>query len=216
MTASTADLEIDERLWIRTNGCEQRDFLRGNGHTSPGRMSAFCPHMPGGFSVTLSEIEDMSDESRLWIAGYLHGNEPRPELMFGDQIYEADDDDPRWTQWRAAVQRFDATGEWPDTQRRLAAAKLPRRRMRRGRWTSFVTGPVVGGKPVRGLHDRANPQHRLRVEHDEHTLLIHLSDEVDAGWTTIAIDRETRQWAVAWGVRQADAASEAYDRLYEP
>ncbi len=57
--------------------------------------------------------------------------------------------------------------------------------------------------------------HRLRVEHDDHTLLIHLSDEDGAGWTTFAVDRKTRHWAVAQGSRQAGTASEAYEDLYE-
>jgi hypothetical protein len=42
---------------------------------------------------------------------------------------------------------------------------------------------------VRGLHEQANPRHRLWVEHDAETLLIHLSDEVDGGWTTFSADR---------------------------
>ena len=48
-----------------------------------------------------------------------------------------------------------------------------------------------------------------------YSLLIHLSDEDGAGWTTIAVDRETRSWAVAQHERQADAARRAYDALYE-
>lgn len=69
---------------------------------------------------------------------------------------------------------------------------------------------------MRGLHEQANPRHRLRVEHDAHTLLIHLSDEDGGGWTTIAIDRATRQWAVVQDTRQADTARGAYDTLYGP
>jgi hypothetical protein len=38
---------------------------------------------------------------------------------------------------------------------------------------------------VRGLHEQANPRHRLRVEHNEHTRLIHLSDEDGGGWTAM-------------------------------
>lgn len=72
------------------------------------------------------------------------------------------------------------------------------------------------GKPVRGLHDQANPTHRLRVEHDPSTLLIHLSDEDGGRWTTIAVDRATRQWAVAQDGRQSDTAHAAYDALYGP
>lgn len=85
----------------------------------------------------------------------------------------------------------------------------------RGRWTSFVADSAAGRPVVRGLHEETNPEHRLRVEHDAHTLLIHLSDEQGDGWTTIAVDRESRRWAVAQSRRQADTARKAYERLYE-
>lgn len=70
------------------------------------------------------------------------------------------------------------------------------------------------GKAVRALHEQANPRHRLRVEHDPNTLLIHLSDEDGDGWTTIAVDRATRRWSVAQAVRQADTARRAYESLH--
>ena len=80
------------------------------------------------------------------------------------------------------------------------------------RWTSFVADP---GEPTpRILREEQNPDHRLRVEHDARTLLIHLSDEDGGGWTVFAVDRETRRWAVAQGRRQLDAATEAHSRLY--
>lgn len=82
------------------------------------------------------------------------------------------------------------------------------------RWTSFVAAETTGEKPSRGLHEQANPRHRLRVEHDSHTLLIHLSDEDGGGWTTIALDRVTRQWAVAQDARQSDTARGAFEALY--
>ncbi|HTN22687.1 MAG TPA: hypothetical protein VL120_01765 [Solirubrobacteraceae bacterium] len=94
------------------------------------------------------------------------------------------------------------------------AERLPRPRAAHGRWTSFVAGESAGG-PIRGLHEEDNPEHRLRVEHDAHTLLVHLSDEDGGGWTTIAIDRATRRCAVAQGRSQADTAAQAYDGLYE-
>jgi hypothetical protein len=68
---------------------------------------------------------------------------------------------------------------------------------------------------VRGLHESVNPDHRLRVEHDAHTLLIHLSNEDGAGWTTIAIDRATRRWAVAQDRVQTTTARKAYELLYK-
>jgi hypothetical protein len=79
----------------------------------------------------------------------------------------------------------------------------------RRRWTSFVTNDTTPGRTARGLHEEANPRHRLRVEHDDHTLLIHLRDEDAGGWTTIAVDRATRRWAAAQGSRQTDTARDA-------
>lgn len=91
---------------------------------------------------------------------------------------------------------------------------MPRARRGRGRWASFVADSTPGGAAVRGLHEQTNPQHRPRVEHDAHTLLIHLSGEDGEGWTTIAVDRDSRRWAVAQDRRQATAASDAYEHVY--
>jgi hypothetical protein len=66
----------------------------------------------------------------------------------------------------------------------------------------------------RNLHELGNPAHRLRVEHDKKTLLIHLSGEGGSGWTVLAVDRETRRFAVAQGARQQEAAERAYTVLY--
>ncbi|MGA2527866.1 MAG: hypothetical protein ABSG36_01740 [Acidimicrobiales bacterium] len=85
---------------------------------------------------------------------------------------------------------------------------------RKSRWTSFVAGRTASGERVRALHEEANPRHRLRVEHDSRTLLIHLSDEDGKSWTTIAIDRATRRLACARGPLQAEAARQAYEELY--
>lgn len=106
---------------------------------------------------------------------------------------------------------------WGMDDQTAGGGSPPRARTGRGRWTSFVAecalGPAV---VVRGLHEQTNPRHRIRVEHDAHTLLIHLSDEDGAGWTTIAVDRDSRRWAVAQDRRQATTSSDAYERLYEP
>ena len=84
---------------------------------------------------------------------------------------------------------------------------------RRRRWTSFVADPAE--ERPRTLHEDGNPEHRLRVEHDARTLLVHLSGEDGSGWTVLAVDRATRAYAVAQARRQIDAASEAYARLDE-
>ena len=83
---------------------------------------------------------------------------------------------------------------------------------RRSRWTSFVADPHAD--PPRILHEKGNPAHRLRVEHDADTLLLHLSDEDGGGWTVMAVDRAFRRWVVAQARRQPDAAREAYERLH--
>jgi hypothetical protein len=81
------------------------------------------------------------------------------------------------------------------------------------RWTSFVGSPPRG-RTVRGLEEEGNPDHRVRVEHNKDTLLVHISGEEGPGWTTVAIDRATREWSIAQRHRQMDAAQAAYSSLY--
>jgi hypothetical protein len=82
----------------------------------------------------------------------------------------------------------------------------------RTRWTSFVADPTEP-KP-RTLHEEANPAHRARVEHNRHTILLHLSGEDGRGWTVVAVDRATRRFAVAQADRQLDASERAFTALY--
>ncbi len=82
----------------------------------------------------------------------------------------------------------------------------------RSRWSSFVADRE-DEKP-RILYEQANHAHRLRVEHNETVLLVHLSDEDGNGWTVIGVDRSTRRCVVAQARRQLDAAKDAYSRLY--
>ena len=82
-------------------------------------------------------------------------------------------------------------------------------------FAAFDQWPVNIGFLARGSSsDPAPLVEGLRVEHDAHTLLIHLSNEDGRGWTTVAVDRGTRQWEVAQCRRQSDAARQAYDGLY--
>jgi hypothetical protein len=64
------------------------------------------------------------------------------------------------------------------------------------------------------LCERDHPGHRVRVEHDNHTLLVHSSDD-GGGWTTVAIDRASRAWAVAQRDTQLAAATSASEALYD-
>ena len=99
---------------------------------------------------------------------------------------------------------------------RSTGARPPRPPSKGRRWTSFVAEDAPLRKRVRGLHEEGDPSHRLRVEHDRHTLLIHLADEDGTGWTTFAVDRATRKWAVAQRGRQSEAGEAAYRELYGP
>jgi hypothetical protein len=82
----------------------------------------------------------------------------------------------------------------------------------RSRWTSFTADPSEPRPRV--LSEEGNPDHRVRVEHNRSTLLVHLSDEDGNGWTVLAVDRATRRWAVAQARRQLDAAEAAFAQLY--
>ena len=142
---------------------------------------------------------------------------------FGFQVAGADE-------VRAARERMRAAGvtetEWqddpgfvriqvadPDGYRvELFTYGAPGRRPAKSRWTSFTTDPTDDRPRV--LSEDGNPDHRLRVEHDRATLLIHLSDEDGAGWTVMAVDRATRRWAVSQARRQIDAAQAAIAQLY--
>jgi hypothetical protein len=53
------------------------------------------------------------------------------------------------------------------------------------------------------------------VEHDNHTLLVHVSDEDGGGWTTLALDRATGAWSVAQRDNQLSAAVAAHSGLYD-
>ena len=91
-------------------------------------------------------------------------------------------------------------------------SRSPSSRPPRSRWTSFVADRSQ--PKARSLHEEGNPAHRLRVEHNRDTILVHLSGEEGEGWIVLAVDRATRRWAVAEGRRQLDAAEEAFERLY--
>ena len=91
---------------------------------------------------------------------------------------------------------------------------VPKPKRKSIRWTSFV-GSAARGRAVRGLEEEGNPRHRVRVEHNRDTLLVHIAGEDGGGWTTVAIDRATREWSIAQRPRQLDAAQSAYAQLYE-
>lgn len=80
------------------------------------------------------------------------------------------------------------------------------------RWTSFVADP----DRRRILHEDGNEAHRLRVEHDRSRLYVELSGEDGKGlWTVLAVDRESRAYAVAQGETKTAATEAAAHALTE-
>jgi hypothetical protein len=78
------------------------------------------------------------------------------------------------------------------------------------RWTSFVADP----DRRRILHEDGNEAHRLRVEHDRNRLYVELSGEDGkAPWTVLAVDRETRRYAVAQAETKTQATQDAAQAL---
>jgi len=76
--------------------------------------------------------------------------------------------------------------------------------VRRRQLISETANDLRGGKS----------DHRLRVEHNRETLLIHLSGETREGWLVLAVGRATRRWAVGEARRQIDAPEHAFNALY--
>jgi hypothetical protein len=107
----TLPADIDQLLWIRTLVCEGPDYLFGNPHTFPGRMSAYCPHHQTDYSVSRSEIVDCSTEARWWVVGFLVGNEPPPPRDPDGEYVPTTD--RRYRRWLDAARRFHEKGDWP-------------------------------------------------------------------------------------------------------
>ncbi len=64
------------------------------------------------------------------------------------------------------------------------------------------------------LHEDGNAAHRLRVEHDRERLYVELSGEDGKGpWTVLAVDRDTRGYAVAQAETKTQATRDAADAL---
>jgi len=114
--------EVDARLWVTLSGAEgtafpgrggQRAYLTYNPHTFLGLMGAWFPDMGMYLRVSKRDIAELSPEAEAWMAGFLAGNEPEPQDMFGPGGTEAADDDPRMVRWRQALAEFRRTGWWP-------------------------------------------------------------------------------------------------------
>lgn len=95
-------------LWVTShNG--GRGILHGNPHTFPGRFSVLWESTGDTHATSLSDLADMSAQSRAWLAGFLSGNEPEPFEVLG-----LDDDaeltDEQYEVWRQRLAEFRESG----------------------------------------------------------------------------------------------------------
>lgn len=91
---------VDGRLRVQLKHEKGWQFLLGNPHTFPGRIEVW--HQDGySFSISKSDISEMSDEAAVWLDGFLCGAEPNPPFT-EDAVLEAE--------WKASRDRFRATG----------------------------------------------------------------------------------------------------------
>ena len=110
----TNEIEFDENLWFNHKGCEGKHYLIGNPHTFRGRIYAWCPKKERSFSVSLSEIENMSEYSKYWINGFLNGNQPEPPT---DANGDVDFESVEYKKWTESIELFTRTGYWTDEKR---------------------------------------------------------------------------------------------------
>jgi|HubBroStandDraft_4_1064222.scaffolds.fasta_scaffold65330_3 hypothetical protein len=64
-------------MWFKAS-CGGRDLLTENGGTFPGRKSAWCPDKRLSYNVSFSEMGEMSQQAKYYVAGFLDGAQPSP------------------------------------------------------------------------------------------------------------------------------------------
>ncbi|MFC6023768.1 hypothetical protein ACFP2T_47405 [Plantactinospora solaniradicis] len=104
--------DVDPALWYDSDPCGRHYLLVGNPHTHRGLMRAYCPEEGSYTRVSLEEIEMCSEQALYFIRGFLSGNEPPPPLT--DDGDDVPMDDPHYSTWRAAIDRFHDTGHWTE------------------------------------------------------------------------------------------------------
>ena len=106
--------ETHPDLWVEVADYPGRLHIMGNPHTFPGRVTAWSFERNESLYFSKDDVTEASEAARWWLDGYLHGSEPEFEEYFaieaGD-MGDVDEADPRWAEWRAALEEFRATGK---------------------------------------------------------------------------------------------------------
>jgi hypothetical protein len=109
----------DDRIWVRlkpgwTSDPNIRWRIEGNAHTHRGHFHVSARNGSLSRTVNAADVVDASPEARLWLDGFLRGQEATLLEFMGsseDLLARVDDDDlARWQTWNA---RFRANGSAP-------------------------------------------------------------------------------------------------------
>jgi hypothetical protein len=77
-------------------------------------MMGWCPNKRGSFFFSLAEVEESSPMARIWMDGFLCGNEPPPPLGESGAIDFASD---AYKRWLRSSSSFRVTGTWPNAEK---------------------------------------------------------------------------------------------------
>ncbi len=109
------NVKFDREMSFVSEHCGKRDYLvRGNPHTSPGRMGAYCPHDPQfrWYNVSLRDLHEPTPAAAWWSSGFVAGNEPGPPVDSDGLEYEAGTE--AYDEWNKARDGYLKRGYWPD------------------------------------------------------------------------------------------------------
>lgn len=108
-------MSTTEGIWVETEDFG-RCRLSGNGHTFPGRISAWSEMLGAGVSISRSDVREAPPEAWAWIEGFLAGSEPELHEFLGIDALDAErlsDEDPAHERYREALDHFHHTGSMP-------------------------------------------------------------------------------------------------------
>ena len=92
---------------IAHNG--DRGLLVGNPHTHPGRFLVLWEATGKSYSTSMSDLAQMSTESRAWLDGFMSGNEPDVFEVLGlDDA--AEPTEAQYQAWREQLLAFHESG----------------------------------------------------------------------------------------------------------